>query len=162
MIVTTRRYSPFSGLGCVCSFAYINDAIYNGRQHICNFFPLFRLQSYNFSPINPSTFCNFLPIKAFSTGRGNLSIVHYNDGVIISLQELSFSVRAIYPFSVRSRNCLFTAVRLIPAASASCGMVLYGCSYIRYLQKITLKGLCHQPLSGAKLQKSIKKQQCNT
>ena len=42
----------------------------------------------------------------------------YTDGVIISLQELSFSVRVIYPFSVRSRNCLFTAVTLIPAASA--------------------------------------------
>ena len=85
------------------------------------------------------------------------AFVHYNDGVIISLHELSFSVRAIYPFSVRSRNCLFTAVRLISAESASCGMVLYGRSYMRYLQKITLKGLFHQPLSGAKLQKSIKK-----
>ena len=37
---------------------------------VCNFFPLFRLQSYNFFPINPSTFCNFLPIKAFGIGRG--------------------------------------------------------------------------------------------
>ena len=26
-------------------------------------FPLFRLQSYNFFPINPSVFCNFLPIE---------------------------------------------------------------------------------------------------
>ena len=59
-----------------------------------------------------------------------------NDGVIISLQELSFSVRVIYPFAVRSRNCLFTAVRLMPAASASCRMVLLGCSYIRF-------SICH-------------------
>ena len=32
-------------------------------KHVCNFFPLFRLQSYNFFPINPSTFSNFLPIE---------------------------------------------------------------------------------------------------
>ena len=32
-------------------------------KHACNFFPSFRLQSYNFFPINPSTFSNFLPIE---------------------------------------------------------------------------------------------------
>ena len=32
-------------------------------KHVCNFFPSFRLQSYNFFPINPSTFSNFLPIE---------------------------------------------------------------------------------------------------
>ena len=36
---------------------------YLSLKHICNFFPLFRLQSYNFFPINPSVFCNFLPIE---------------------------------------------------------------------------------------------------
>ena len=32
-------------------------------KHVCNFFPLFRLQSYNFFPINSSVVCNFLPIE---------------------------------------------------------------------------------------------------
>ena len=54
--------------------AQILSLIFKDKD-ICNFFPLFRLQSYNFVPINPSTFCNFLPIKAFSIGRGNLSII---------------------------------------------------------------------------------------
>ena len=105
----------------------------------------------------------------------------YTDGVIISLHELSFSVRVTYPFSVRSRNCLLTAVRLIPAASASCGIIveinsestakhisvsigqwLQSVPFVHYvfytlhiyycLQKFALKGLYHQPLSDANLQ----------
>ena len=36
---------------------------YLSFKHVCNFFPSFRLQSYNFFPINPSTFSNFLPIE---------------------------------------------------------------------------------------------------
>ena len=43
--------------------AQILSLIFKDKD-ICNFFPLFRLQSYN-----------FLPIKAFSIGRGNLSII---------------------------------------------------------------------------------------
>ena len=54
--------------------AQILSLIFKDKD-ICNFFPLFQLQSYNFFPINPSTFCNFLPIKAFSIGRWNLSII---------------------------------------------------------------------------------------
>ena len=42
--------------------AQILSLIFKDKD-ICNFFPLFRLQSYNFFPINPSVFCNFLPIE---------------------------------------------------------------------------------------------------